>query len=112
MIRPPLNSGGYVAAPVKAWFFQDYVLYVEGVFPVHKSVLKGASINGIVNPMATVTIQLPKGCSGGIVAMRSVSDRHVIAHGRNLKTVLKKASKAGTTSPALMFVPNLSGRYV
>jgi hypothetical protein len=62
--------------------------------------------------MATVTIQLPKGCSGGIVAMRSVSDRHVIAHGRSLKTVLKKASKAGTTSPALMFVPNLNGRYV
>jgi len=62
--------------------------------------------------MATVTIRLPKGFHGGIVAMRSVSNRHVVAHGRSLKTVLRKASKAGTTKPALMFVPNLNGRYV
>lgn len=44
--------------------------------------------------------------------MRSVNDRHVVAHGRSLKAVLKKASKAGTESPALMFVPNLNGHYV
>ena len=77
-----------------------------------ESFLNSISSCGIFTRMATVTIQLPKGCSGGIVAMRSVGDRHVVAHGRSLKTVLKKASKAGTTSPALMFVPNLNGRYV
>lgn len=62
--------------------------------------------------MATVTIKLPKGCDGGIVAMRSVRNRSVIAHGHNLKTVIRKAAKAGATEPALMFIPRLGGRYV
>ena len=30
MIRPPLISGGYVAAPDKAWLFQDHVQIISG----------------------------------------------------------------------------------
>ena len=62
--------------------------------------------------MPMVTIRLPKGCTDGIVAMRSVSDRHVVAHGRRLKTVIKKAARAGAPDPVLMFVPRLDARYV
>ena len=29
MIRPPRNRGGTVAAPVKAWFFQDHVQMIS-----------------------------------------------------------------------------------
>lgn len=62
--------------------------------------------------MPTVTIRLPKGCTDGIVAMRSISDRRVVAHGRTVKTVIKKAARAGATAPALMFVPRIDTRYV
>jgi hypothetical protein len=60
----------------------------------------------------TVTIRLPKGCTAGIVAMRSVRDRRIVAHGRTLKTVLQKAARAGASEPALMFVPRIDARYV
>jgi hypothetical protein len=44
--------------------------------------------------------------------MRSVRDRHVVAHGRTVKTVLRKAARAGASAPALMFVPRIDARYV
>ena len=54
----------------------------------------------------------PKGCTDGIVAMRSVRNRQVVAHVRTVKNVLKKAARAGALAPALMFVPRLGARYI
>ena len=47
-----------------------------------------------------------------IVATRSVADPTVVAHGRNLRTVLKRAAKCGVKDPAIMFVPRQNIRYV
>ena len=61
--------------------------------------------------MSPVIIKVPhKGAT--IVATRSVADRTVVAHGRNLQTVLRRATKAGAKAPVLLFVPRQHDRYV
>ena len=47
-----------------------------------------------------------------IVAMRSVSDPTVIAHGRTREAVARKAKKAGYDNPIFMFVPKSNTNYI
>jgi hypothetical protein len=61
--------------------------------------------------MKPVIIKVPSS-SDTIVATRSISDRTVVAHGRSLGAVLKRAAKAGVKDPAIMFVPRQNVRYV
>ena len=46
---------------------------------------------------------------GGIVVLRSVGDHKVVACGRSLGAVLKKAARACVKNPAVMFVPRRKG---
>lgn len=61
--------------------------------------------------MKAVIVKVPS-INDTIVATRSVSDTTVVAHGRNLRTVFKRAVKAGVKDPAIMFVPRQNIRYV
>ena len=61
--------------------------------------------------MKPVIIKVPSN-KDTIVATRSVSDPTVVAHGRSIGVVLKKAAKAGVKDPAIMFVPQQNVRYV
>ena len=47
MIRPPRNRGGYVAAPVTAWIFQDHVQIISGTLVVQP--LNRCQIRTLVN---------------------------------------------------------------
>ena len=40
-----------------------------------------------------------------IVALRSYTDRRVVAHGNKIETVVAKARKAGVDAPVVVFVP-------
>lgn len=61
--------------------------------------------------MKPIIIKIPNS-SDRVVATRSVTDQTVVAHGRNLRSVLRKASEAGAKRPAIMFVPRENTRYV
>ena len=61
--------------------------------------------------MKSIIIKVPS-INDTIIATRSVSDRTVVAHGRNLRTVFKRAAMAGVKDPAIMFVPRQNTRYV
>ena len=61
--------------------------------------------------MKPIIIKVPSD-NDTIVATRSVSDRTVVAHGRNLRAVLKRAATAGAKEPMLVFVPRQNTRYV
>ena len=61
--------------------------------------------------MKPVIIRVPSARTR-IVATRSVGDHVVVAHGRSLRAVMKKAAKAGAKEPALMFVPRANTRYI
>ena len=47
-----------------------------------------------------------EGYEGKYVAMRSMSDRTIIASGSNPDAVMKQANKKGVTDPVIFFVPN------
>ena len=47
-----------------------------------------------------------------VVATRSVSDMTVVAHGRDLRSVLRRARRVGAKEPVLMFVPRPDAHYV
>jgi hypothetical protein len=47
-----------------------------------------------------------EGYEGKYVAMRSMSDRTIIASGSNPDAVMKQANKQGVTDPVIFFVPN------
>ena len=51
-----------------------------------------------------MTIRLPTKNSP-IVALRSFSDRRVVAHGHKIETVVAKARRAGVADPVVVFVP-------
>jgi hypothetical protein len=61
--------------------------------------------------MSPVIIKVPSNDST-IVATKSVTDQTVVAHGRNIRTVMNKATKAGVKNPILSFVPRENARYV
>ena len=54
---------------------------------------------------SSVIIRLPTHHSS-IVALRSITDRRVVAHGQKIETVIAKAKKAGVPAPVVVFVPN------
>ena len=93
-------------------YLLNYPLFVPGVFHLHGDHLDSQPLRWHPYFMSTVTIKLPKGCSSGIVATHSIRDRRVVAHGRQLKSVLQRARKAGAVDPVIMFVPHADGRYV
>ncbi len=47
-----------------------------------------------------------EGHEGKYVALRSMSDRTVIASGNDPQVVMKKANEQGVTNPVIFFVPN------
>jgi len=47
-----------------------------------------------------------EGYEGKYVAMRSISDRTIIASGDDPDAVVKQAHKKGATDPVLFFVPD------
>ncbi|MFH1369849.1 MAG: DUF5678 domain-containing protein [Planctomycetota bacterium] len=47
-----------------------------------------------------------EGYEGKYVAMRSMSDRTIIASGDNPDAVMKQANKQGVTDPVIFFVPD------
>jgi hypothetical protein len=47
-----------------------------------------------------------EGYEGKYVAMRSMSDRTIIASGSNPDAVMKQANKKGVTDPVIFFVPD------
>jgi hypothetical protein len=47
-----------------------------------------------------------KGYEGKYVALRSVSDRTVVASGNDPETVMQEARKQGMTNPVIFFVPS------
>ncbi len=47
-----------------------------------------------------------QGYEGKYVAMRSMSDRTIIASGNNPDDVMKHAHKQGVTDPVIFFVPS------
>ncbi len=61
--------------------------------------------------MSPVIIKVPDRNST-ILATKSVADRTVVAHGRSMQTVLRKAVKSGAKEPVLMFIPREDTRYV
>ena len=61
--------------------------------------------------MKSVIIKVPNR-NDTIVATRSVGDPTVVAHGQNIRTVLRNATKAGVKEPVLLFVPRPNVRYV
>jgi hypothetical protein len=61
--------------------------------------------------MKSVIIKVPSK-NDTIVATRSVADPTVVAHGRSIRAVLKRAVQAGVKDPVLVFVPRQNVRYV
>ena len=47
-----------------------------------------------------------------VMVWRSRTDRTVVAHGRSLGAVLKRARKAGVKEPFVIFVPERGKRYI
>jgi hypothetical protein len=56
--------------------------------------------------MSNKVLIAEKGYEGKYVAMRSMSDRTIIASGNNPDAVMKQANKQGVTDPVIFFVPN------
>jgi len=50
--------------------------------------------------------------TASVVAMKSVSDPTVVAHGRSLAAVLRRAKRAGAENPVISFVPRPGTQYI
>ncbi|MBA4387236.1 MAG: hypothetical protein C0404_04600 [Verrucomicrobia bacterium] len=61
--------------------------------------------------MSSVTIKVPHK-NATIVVTKSGTDQTVVAHGRNIRTVLNRAARAGARNPVLAFVPLENVRYI
>jgi hypothetical protein len=60
MIRPPLISGGYVAAPVKAWVFQAHIQIISGTREISPEPYQDVRIRASQSPLLSLFL-LPKG---------------------------------------------------
>lgn len=61
--------------------------------------------------MKSIIIKVPSK-NATIVATRSGTDQTVVAHGHNLRAVIRKAARSGAKNPVLAFVPCENVRYV
>ena len=57
-----------------------------------------------------ITIKIPSS-KASVVAV-NMKNNLVVAHGKDMATVVKKARKAGLANPAVMFVPKPGQRYI